>query len=108
MKENKEFTQYGGFIEMSDMLVSPDAVQEGYVSACELLGKRLAKRLDVIIAEAAVKFGEEKCAMCRKFRKGKCSGSLMTPCRKSKRAVKKGLKMKLNEMEAQSFMGGGE
>ena len=50
--ENKEFTEYGGFIEMSDLLRPPEAIQEDYVRACEILGQRLAKRVDVMIAEA--------------------------------------------------------
>lgn len=65
---------------------------------CELLGRRIAKRVDVMIAEIAVKFSDEVCPKCRKRRKGKCSGPLLTPCRKSKRAVRKGLMAKVKEM----------
>ena len=100
MNEIETPIQYGSFITMTAPLEPPEELSKDYVEPYELLGRRLAKRLDMMIAEIAVKFSDEVCPKCRKRRKGKCSGPLMTPCRKSKRAVRKGLKMKLK--------GGGE
>lgn len=105
--ENEQI-QYGMTFTVDTPLEAPKDPIINQQEACELIGRRIAKRVDVMIAEIAVKFSDEKCSKCRKRKRGKCSGPLMTPCRKSKRAVKKGLKMKLKEMEAQSFMGGGE
>lgn len=97
MNEIEKPVQYGPFVTMTVSLEPPEELSKDYADPYELLGRRLAKRLDVMIAEIAVKFSDEKCAKCRKHKRGKCSGPLMTPCRKSRRAVGKGLKKKLKE-----------
>lgn len=95
--ENEQI-QYGMTFTVDTPLEALEDPIKNQQEVCELIGRRIAKRVDVMIAEIAVKFSDEVCPKCRKRRKGKCSGPFITPCRKSRRAVGKGLKMKLKEM----------